>query len=130
MRLNAGFLRRVMQTGGFKGRSREVDPEGMRAMLARRYGVPDAWIVAEKILEPGERLRETWQIAGTTGYDFMNRVSQLFVDPAAERTLTDFYVEFTGESADLAEVVRQCKDQISIRPCGLSLPASPSIART
>jgi acyl-CoA synthetase (AMP-forming)/AMP-acid ligase II len=38
---------RIMQTGGFKGRSREVDPEGMRAMLALRYGVPDAWIVAE-----------------------------------------------------------------------------------
>jgi hypothetical protein len=38
---------RIMQTGGFKGRSREVDPAAMRAMLALRYGVPDAWIVAE-----------------------------------------------------------------------------------
>ena len=38
---------RIMQTGGFKGRTREVDPEGMRAMLALRYGVPEAWIVAE-----------------------------------------------------------------------------------
>lgn len=38
---------RIMQTGGFKGRSREVEPDAMRAMLEARYGVPDAFIVAE-----------------------------------------------------------------------------------
>lgn len=38
---------RVMQTGGYKGRSREVAPEALRAQLASRYGVPAARIVAE-----------------------------------------------------------------------------------
>jgi len=38
---------RVMQTGGFKGKSRELAPDAMRAMLSTRYGVPDASILAE-----------------------------------------------------------------------------------
>lgn len=38
---------RIMQTGGFKGRSRTVEPEAMRAMLAERYGVPITHVVAE-----------------------------------------------------------------------------------
>jgi len=37
----------VMQTGGFKGRSREVAPEAMCDLLAKRYGVADNAIVAE-----------------------------------------------------------------------------------
>lgn len=38
---------RIMQTGGFKGRSREVSPAALREAMTRRYGVGDAWIVAE-----------------------------------------------------------------------------------
>lgn len=70
---------------------------------------PRAWITAEKILEPGERLPESWPIAGTTGYDFIYRVNNLFVDPAAERALTGFYCEFTGEPDDFAAIVREKK---------------------
>lgn len=36
---------RVLDTGGFKGRSREVSPEQLRAILGARLGVPDAWCV-------------------------------------------------------------------------------------
>ena len=70
---------------------------------------PRAWITAEKILEPGERLPESWPIAGTTGYDFIYRVNSLFVDSAAETALTRFYGEFTGESTDFAALVRDKK---------------------
>jgi acyl-CoA synthetase (AMP-forming)/AMP-acid ligase II len=38
---------RLMQTGGYKGRSREVAPEALRELLAARYGLPEARIVAE-----------------------------------------------------------------------------------
>jgi len=38
---------RVMQTGGFKGRTREVSPDAMLAMLSARYGVPEERVVAE-----------------------------------------------------------------------------------
>lgn len=38
---------RIMQTGGFKGRSRTFEPDEMRALLAARYGVEEAFIVSE-----------------------------------------------------------------------------------
>lgn len=38
---------RVMQTGGFKGRSRELAPDAMRELLRARYGVEDRAILAE-----------------------------------------------------------------------------------
>lgn len=44
-RLPAGS--RIMQTGGFKGRSREIEPSDMRRLLSKRYGVDEAMIVAE-----------------------------------------------------------------------------------
>ena len=73
---------------------------------------PDAWIVAEKILEGRERLRETWRIAGTTGYDYLSRANALFVDPSGEVPLTQFYNEFTGEATDFQELVRTRKHQV------------------
>lgn len=38
---------RIMQTGGFKGRSREIEPEAMLELLSARYGVPQPFIVQE-----------------------------------------------------------------------------------
>lgn len=88
-------------------------PDGLRdpARYFRRVteAAPQAWIVAEKILAPTEKLREDWAIAGTTGYDFLQHVNALFVDPKGEKPLTRFYTEFTGESADLRAVVHEKK---------------------
>jgi len=44
---------------------------------------PPVWIVVEKILARDERLPADWRCAGTTGYDTLNLVDGLFVDPAA-----------------------------------------------
>lgn len=38
---------RIMQTGGFKGRTRELAPEDMRALLNARYAIEDCMIVSE-----------------------------------------------------------------------------------
>jgi len=38
---------RAMQTGGFKGRSREVAPEELRSMIARTFELPRAEVVGE-----------------------------------------------------------------------------------
>ena len=48
----------------------------------RAEGVEQVWV--EKILEPGEQLRD-WPVEGTTGYDFLNDAEALFVDPRARR---------------------------------------------
>jgi (1->4)-alpha-D-glucan 1-alpha-D-glucosylmutase len=86
------------------------DPEQYLQWLHQAQ--PDAWIVAEKILEPGESLRDSWPIAGTTGYDFMNVVGGLLIDSAGERPLTRFYSEFTGESADFHLIAIEKKDLV------------------
>jgi (1->4)-alpha-D-glucan 1-alpha-D-glucosylmutase len=74
-----------------------------------RKAAPEAWIVVEKILEPGELLPADWPVDGTTGYDFLNRVGGLFVDPAGEGPLTNLYIEVTGQSADWPALVREKK---------------------
>jgi (1->4)-alpha-D-glucan 1-alpha-D-glucosylmutase len=93
-------------------------PDGLRDPLEYfqrlRAACPDTWIVAEKILLGSESLRESWPIEGTTGYDFLNIAGRLFVDPAGAQPLTDFYRDFTGESADYAALVRARK-QFSMR---------------
>jgi (1->4)-alpha-D-glucan 1-alpha-D-glucosylmutase len=88
-------------------------PDGLRdpqEYLERlRHAAPGAWIVVEKILEPGEALPEDWPVEGTTGYDFLNRVLGLFVEPAGEAPLTALYAELTGEPTDYARIVRDKK---------------------
>ena len=73
---------------------------------------PDAWIVVEKILHPGENLPAEWPVAGTTGYDFLNLTAGLFIDPAGEIPLTRFYDAFTGETIAYDDLVYQCKHQV------------------
>jgi (1->4)-alpha-D-glucan 1-alpha-D-glucosylmutase len=91
-------------------------PDGLRdpkTYFDRLHGAaPDAWLVAEKILEPGEDLPRDWPIAGTTGYDFLNQVNRLYTDPFGERPLTDLYAELTGVTETFEEVARQSKRQI------------------
>ncbi len=91
-------------------------PDGLRDPLGylERLGraAPDAWIVVEKILEPGEDLPPDWPVAGTTGYDFLNRALGLLVHSVAERPLTAFYAEFTHQPADFAALARTKKRQI------------------
>ncbi len=73
----------------------------------RESGIERVWV--EKILEPGERLRPDWPVEGTTGYEFLNDVTALFVDPAAEEPLTRLYAELTGERRPFAEVADEAK---------------------
>lgn len=79
-----------------------------------RAAAPRAWIVAEKILQPGEMMPEDWPVAGTTGYEFIRRVTGLFIDPEGEKPLTDIYAEFTGEPTDYGVVVRE-KQRLVLR---------------
>jgi (1->4)-alpha-D-glucan 1-alpha-D-glucosylmutase len=60
----------------------------------RAAGVEHVWV--EKILDPGEQLRD-WPVDGTVGYEFLNEVAALFVDPAGERTLTALWQEVSGD---------------------------------
>ncbi len=69
------------------------------------------YVVVEKILAPHESLREDWPIAGTTGYEFLNRLNGLFVDGRGEAALDRTYERFVGTSAAFEETVYQGKKQ-------------------
>lgn len=64
-----------------------ADPAGYLGQLSELTG--GAYVLVEKILEPGEKLPERWPVAGTTGYDALAEVDRLFVDPQAAGLLTD-----------------------------------------
>ncbi|HWB33217.1 MAG TPA: malto-oligosyltrehalose synthase [Acidobacteriaceae bacterium] len=74
-----------------------------------RDHAPNAWIVGEKILARGECLRQEWPIQGTSGYDFLNMVLGVLVDPDGMRALRDIYEEFTGEPTDFAAIAHDKK---------------------
>lgn len=71
--------------------------------------VPGFWILVEKILAGHESLRRDWPVEGTTGYDFMTQVNALFVNPAAEPSLTRLYERFTGCTDAFDDMVRDAK---------------------
>ncbi|MBI4863727.1 MAG: malto-oligosyltrehalose synthase [Candidatus Riflebacteria bacterium] len=66
-------------------------------------------ILVEKILTRGERLPASWAVAGSTGYDFLNSVNGLFVDPSSARSLDRTYRKFSGPNLRLDELVYRCK---------------------
>ncbi len=88
-------------------------PDGLRdpgQYLHRLRGLaPHAWIVVEKITEAGEELPASWPVSGSTGYDFLNLVNGLFVDPDGEKPMDDFYAQFTGEPLIYASIAHEKK---------------------
>ncbi len=70
------------------------------------------FVVAEKILGHGEVLPESWAVAGTTGYDFLNWLNGIFVDRSNQRAIDDVYTKFTGLRFDFEELVYQKKKLI------------------
>jgi (1->4)-alpha-D-glucan 1-alpha-D-glucosylmutase len=73
----------------------------------RDGGAEHVWV--EKILDPGEALRTDWPVEGTVGYEFANDVAALFVDPAAEETLTELYESLVDDPRPFGEVADEAK---------------------
>jgi (1->4)-alpha-D-glucan 1-alpha-D-glucosylmutase len=84
------------------------DPQGYLERLREAAGA-DAWIVVEKILHPEERLRRSWPVDGTTGYDAIDLVTRLFVDPRGMEALGRAYADHVGERAGFAEIALSAK---------------------
>lgn len=79
-------------------------------------------IFVEKILSPGERLRETWPVQGTTGYEFLNDLTAVFVSPAGSQSLDETFREqlkLTDRHMNFASVAYEGKMRVlagSLRP--------------
>ena len=97
-------------------------PDGLRDPLEYftrlRAAAPDAWIVGEKILEPGEFLRESWPIEGTSGYDFLNAVGGLLLRPEGMVELTRIYGQFTGQPTDFVAIAHEKKINVQQEALG------------
>jgi (1->4)-alpha-D-glucan 1-alpha-D-glucosylmutase len=81
--------------------------EGQRGLLWRPL-----YVVVEKILEADESLPDDWSIHGTSGYDFLNYVNNIFVEPANSEALTRLYQEWIGDATPFREVAYQKKNLI------------------
>jgi (1->4)-alpha-D-glucan 1-alpha-D-glucosylmutase len=88
------------------------DPAGYLARL-RDSGADTVWV--EKILEPSERLRD-WPVAGTVGYEFLNDVCAVFVDPHAAARLTALWVSVSGDPRGFDEIALQAKREQAAGP--------------
>ncbi|TCS39391.1 maltooligosyl trehalose synthase [Paucimonas lemoignei] len=71
-----------------------------------------AYIVVEKILGADEQLRGNWEIDGTSGYDFMDRVGAVLHDCEGEAPLTALWSELTGQDRDFLHEVQQARRQL------------------
>ncbi len=113
----------LMEAGGVTGvRVDHVDglydPAGYLDRLSRESrgamrltsGAP--WIVVEKVLGPAESLPVAWPVAGTTGYDFLNDVQAVLVEPEGETPLWRICRQFTGKRAPFADVAYAAKKHI------------------
>jgi (1->4)-alpha-D-glucan 1-alpha-D-glucosylmutase len=97
-------------------------PDGLRDPLEYfrrlRERAPDAWLIGEKILEPGEFLRESWPIDGTSGYDFLNVVAGVLVAPDGMMELNSIYGEFTQEPTDFHSMAHEKKINVTQEALG------------
>ncbi len=82
-----------------------ADPAGYLSRL-REHGAERVWV--EKILDPGERLRD-WPVSGTVGYEFLGDVAALFVDPAGEAPLSALWGQISGDRHGFSEIAFEAK---------------------
>ena len=83
-----------------------TDPHRYLSMLTE-VGPARIWV--EKILAQGETLPDEWPVAGTTGYEFMNDVVNLLVEPDGREALDRTYRRYAGESHGFDRIVLDSK---------------------
>jgi (1->4)-alpha-D-glucan 1-alpha-D-glucosylmutase len=92
------------------------DPVNYLTKLQLRQGDPQEaeslYVVVEKILEEGEALPPSLRCAGTTGYDFLDTVNVVFIDPAGLERLTAIYQSRTGVTSSYADIIYDRKKQV------------------
>jgi (1->4)-alpha-D-glucan 1-alpha-D-glucosylmutase len=74
--------------------------------LGRDGGI---YLLVEKILGAGEKLRDGWPIHGTTGYEFANDAVELLLDSEAQKPITETYAKFIRGHSDYREIVYRSK---------------------
>ena len=110
------LIRRLTKDGLFKGLRIDhidglFDPTAYLKKLRESLG-EETYIITEKILGQDENLPAFWPVQGTTGYEFLAVVNNLFTNPSAEETFTRFYEELTGDQRPVNEQLLSKKSEI------------------
>ncbi|GAA4703248.1 malto-oligosyltrehalose synthase [Nocardioides conyzicola] len=87
------------------------DPKRYLDDLATLTG--GAYVLVEKILEPGESLSTDWATQGTTGYDALGLVDRVLTDPAGREPLDALESRLRGGPVDWAELIHGTKRDVA-----------------
>ena len=87
------------------------DPKGYFDDLARLTG--GAYVLVEKILEPGEELPSSWATAGTTGYDALAELDRVLTDPAGRAPLDALEARLRGGAVDWHTLIHDTKRAVA-----------------
>jgi (1->4)-alpha-D-glucan 1-alpha-D-glucosylmutase len=111
------LLEKARALAGARPDFRAEDWDGLKGPLleaiARRQRAPAGplgrplYVVVEKILIQDEPLPEDWPVHGTTGYEFLNTLNGLFIDPGSAGALGRSYLRRTGMKTPFRELVYQ-----------------------
>ena len=93
------------------------DPKKYLRQL-RELGGEKTYIVVEKILEPNEKLATDWLVQGSSGYDYLGMINNLFTNQKSESALTAFYNKLTGDYTPVGEQIKQKKSFILFNQMG------------
>ncbi len=72
-----------------------------------------AYVLVEKILEPGEALSEDWATEGTTGYDALAVIDRVLTDPAGQGPLDALEARLRGAPIDWAAMIHGTKREVA-----------------
>ena len=78
-------------------------------------------IFVEKILARTEHLPREWPASGTTGYEFLNALNSVFVDPKGARCIEEIYDHFVGKKLIYADLVYQKKKLVMSTLLGVEM---------
>ena len=87
------------------------DPEGYLTDLSELTG--GAYVLVEKILEPGEHLSPEWSCEGTTGYDALAFIDRVLTDPAGETPLGELETRLRGGEVDWHGLIHDTKRAVA-----------------
>jgi malto-oligosyltrehalose synthase/4-alpha-glucanotransferase len=88
-----------------------MDPAGYLLAL-RSASKKDIYICVEKILQLDEQLPLNWPIQGTTGYDFLGMVNNLFTNKKNKEKFVSFYQHLTNDFRTAEELIAEKKKKI------------------
>jgi (1->4)-alpha-D-glucan 1-alpha-D-glucosylmutase len=79
---------------------------------ARGKGAGPFYIVIEKILGEGERLRTFSGVHGTTGYEWLNTISQVLIDDPGLAPLDEVWRQISNQPPRLQPVLKEAKRRV------------------